>query len=66
MEGWKNKAMMAFKLLLLYFAVGRSVFVLTDWTEFPLYLFIPRALFFIVCGIIPIVYFINGWRGKAE
>lgn len=55
-----------FKIACFYMGLGCAFFLGRNWSDYPLYLCIPRILFWIVIALFPIQYFRNARRNSYE
>jgi len=50
------------KVICFYVGVVGVFTIWSNWSSYPLYLLIPRLLFWILVGLFPIIYFKNIWQ----
>lgn len=52
------------KVVCFYVGLGGVFFLWSNWSEYPLYLSIPRMIFWVSVGLFPMIYFKNTWKNN--
>ncbi|RAJ83448.1 hypothetical protein CLV59_103416 [Chitinophaga dinghuensis] len=65
-KGKESVVIAIVKIVCFYIGLGGVFLLWSSWSSYPLYLLVPRMLFWITVGLFPIIYFKNIWRRKCD